>query len=78
MAPIKENQMNVIDAITLYSHIMQQSGGGLAGREAANTALTNNGFSKEIMEAISFCVSNEGYLTSEKGGRFAITQISAS
>ena len=70
--------MNLVDAITLYSHIMQQSGGGLLGREAATTALSNNGFSKEVIGAISFCISNEGYLTSNKGGRFAITQISAS
>lgn len=70
--------MNLLDAIKLYCHIMQQASGGLHGREAASTALKNHGFSDEIIEAIAICVTNEGHLNSYKGGTYAITQISAS
>jgi len=57
---------------------MQACGGGLDGRDAASAALKNYNFSEEIINAIAFCVSNEGNLTSGKGGSYAITQISAS
>jgi hypothetical protein len=70
--------MNLLDAIRLYCHIMQQSGGDLAGRKAAFDALENHRLSKDVIEAIAVAVSNDGNLTSGEGGRFAITQISAS
>ena len=70
--------MNLIDAIKLYCHIMQQSGGELAGRKAAHDALENHRLSTAVIDAIAMAVSNDGNLTSGEGGRFAITQISSS
>jgi len=70
--------MNLLDAIKLYCHIMQQASGGLPGREAASSALKNHGFTEVLIEAIAICVTNEGHLNSGRGGTYAITQISAS
>lgn len=72
------NTMNLLDAIRLYCHVMQQSGGDLAGRKTASDALENHRLGKEVIDAIAEAVSNDGNLISGEGGRFAITQISSS
>jgi hypothetical protein len=69
--------MNLLDAIKLYAHMMQQNG-GLAGREAASKELLHQGFDQTVINSISYCVSNDGILTAGKGGRFAITELSSS
>ena len=70
--------MNLIDAIRLYSHIIQQYGGGYDARKAAEKELKNNGFPQSIRRAIAAAVSNDGYILSAKGSKLAITQISSS
>lgn len=57
---------------------MQQNCGGYNGRKAAHAALLNHNIPDIVIEAISDTITNEGNITSGKGGRFAITQISAS
>jgi hypothetical protein len=70
--------MNLIDAIRLYCHIMQRVGGGLDGRRAARDALIAEKVHTEVIDIIDQSVSNEGHITSGKGARFALTQISSS
>jgi hypothetical protein len=70
--------MNLIEAIRLYAHIMQQSGGNLAGREASAQALSAKEVAKDVIDAISFCVSNDGQLITADGTKFAITELAAS
>lgn len=70
--------MNLIDAVRLYCHVMQQAGGGLVGRKAASDALHNHHVHLEVVESISRCVTNEGAIISGSGSRFAITQIADS
>lgn len=70
--------MNLIDAIRLYAHIMQQYGGGHDARGAADAALKNNGVPRSVRSAIADTVANDGHIVAGKGGRFAITQIAAS
>ena len=70
--------MNLIDAIRLYCHIMQQAGGGMTGRFAAREALLNHHMQVEVCDIIANTVSNDGHLTSGNGAVFALTQISAS
>ena len=70
--------MNLIEAIRLYCHIMQQTGGNLSGREASATALSVKEVAKEVIDAISRCVSNDGQLMTAEGAKFAITDLSVS
>lgn len=69
--------MNLIDAIKLYTHILQEAGGGINGRDAARKALQQRAVSENIVEMISFAVSNDGHLVSGGGSTFALTQISS-
>lgn len=69
--------MNLVDAITLYCHIMQRAGGGLDGRIAAREALLSHKVHIEVCNVIADAVSNDGHITSGNGGTFALTQISA-
>jgi hypothetical protein len=70
--------MNLIDAIRLYTHIVQQYGGGYDARLIADRALKENNVPKSIRSAIASTVSNDGHIIAGKGGKFAITQIAAS
>lgn len=70
--------MNLIEAIKLYTHIMQQTGGNLVGREASAKALLDKLVSKDVVEAISFCVSNDGQIITADGVKYAITDLAAS
>ena len=70
--------MNLIDAIRLYTHIMQQYGGGYDARAAADAALKNNNVRRSIRAAIAETVANDGHIVAGKGGKYAITQIAAS
>lgn len=70
--------MNLIDAIRLYTHVLQTYGGGYEARQHANTALKEQNVARSIREAIANSISNEGNLTSARGAKFAITQLSSS
>lgn len=69
--------MNLVDAITLYCHVMQRAGGGLDGRRAAQEALLSHRVHMEVCNVIADSVSNDGHITSGNGATFALTQISA-
>lgn len=56
---------------------MQQQN-GLLGRETAAKKLSAEGLSQELIEAISYCVSNDGILTASRGAKVAITELSTS
>ena len=73
-----DKTMNLIEAIRLYCHIMQQTGGNIAGREASAKALSVKEVAKEVIDAISYCVSNDGQLITADGMKFAITELAAS
>jgi len=70
--------MNLIEAIRLYCHTMQRTGGNLAGRESASKELSERLIPKDVIEAISYCVSNDGYIMTADGARFAITELTTS
>ena len=70
--------MNLIEALQLYTHMMQQYGGDLAGRDKALVALTENNVPNDLIEAISRCVSNDGRLITADGKKYALTELSAS
>ena len=70
--------MHLLEAIKLYCHLVQASGGGVDGRKTATDALKANNVSDPVIDAIGETVSNEGNLVGQDGGRFAITQIAAS
>ena len=70
--------MNLIEAIQLYAHLMQQSGGNLEGRDKASAALFEHNIPKDVVEAISRCVSNDGRLITANGAKYALTELSAS
>ena len=67
--------MNLIDAIKLYCHVMQQEGGGLRGRDAARDALLHRGVQQDVCTIIAEAISNEGIITSGNGATYALTQI---
>ena len=71
-------QMNLIDAMRLYCHIMQRERGGLAARKLAKETLMEKGVSLSLCEKIADAVSNDGHIVSGNGNLFAITQISSS
>lgn len=70
--------MNLIDALKLYAHIMQQYGGGYDARSIADKELQNHNVPKSVRVAIAETVANDGHIVAGKGGRYAITQLSAS
>lgn len=70
--------MNLIDAIRLYTHVLQQAGGGLEGRRVATKELLERKVSSDVVSTIAEAVSNDGHLTSSSGCTFAITQITSS
>jgi hypothetical protein len=57
---------------------MQQYGGGYDARTIADNELKANGVARSIRSAIAQTVANDGHIVAGKGGRYAITQISAS
>lgn len=67
--------MNLIDAIRLYCHVMQQAGCGLEARRAARDALLLQNVQLEVCDAVANAVGNNGHLTSGSGATFALTQI---
>jgi hypothetical protein len=70
--------VNLVDAITLYCHIMQRAGGGINGRATAKETLINHNVMSDVIASIEYCVSNDGHIVSGNGGVFALTQISTS
>lgn len=57
---------------------MQQYGGGYDARSIADKELQNHNVPRSVRVAIAETVANDGHIIAGKGGRYAITQLSAS